>query len=411
MPSAVGFVLKGYPRLSETFVAQEIRALEQRGLAIRIYSLRHPTDRATHPVNAEIVAPVCYLPEYLHQEPARTLRAWRAARREPGYAAAYRAWRADLARDRTRNRVRRFGQALVLAHELAPDIDRLHAHFLHTPASVTRYAAMIRGLPWSVSAHAKDIWTSPEWEIAEKLADCAWATTCTATNQRHLASLAPAGRVSLDYHGLDLNRFPPPQDRRAARDGSDPGDPVRLLSVGRAVEKKGYDDLLAALAALPEGIAWRLDHIGGGERLAHLKADAAARGIADRITWRGSQPQQIVAEAYRDADLFVLACREAANGDRDGLPNVLMEAQSQGLPVLSTRFSAVPELIENEVTGQLVEPGDRQALSAAIGAMVAAPELRARLGQAGQDRVRSRFALEQCIGGLASRFGVARAAA
>src|SRR5690242_14028287 len=145
----VAFVLKGYPRLSETFIAQEIRALEQRGLDIRIVSLRHPTDRAVHPVHREIRAPLLYLPEYLHQEPRRVLRAWRKLRRHPRYPLLRRAFLADLRRDPTRNRVRRFGQALVLAAELAPGVERLHAHFLHTPASVARYAALLLDLPWS----------------------------------------------------------------------------------------------------------------------------------------------------------------------------------------------------------------------------------------------------------------------
>ena len=187
----VAFVLKGYPRLSETFIAQEIAALEQRGLDIAIVSLRWPTDRARHPVHERIRAPVLYLPEYLKDAPRRVLAGWRMARRLPGYGAARRAWLADLVRDPTPNRIRRWGQALVLAAELPPDIDHLHAHFLHTPASVARYAAIMRGLRWSVSAHAKDIWTIPEWEKRGKLAGAAWAVTCTGDGRDHLAALAP----------------------------------------------------------------------------------------------------------------------------------------------------------------------------------------------------------------------------
>ena len=187
----VAFVLKGYPRLSETFIAQEIAALEQRGLDIRIVSLRHPTDRARHPLHDRIRAPVLYLPEYLKDEPRRVLAGWRAVRELPGYRAARRAWLADLARDPTPNRVRRWGQALVLAAELSADIGHLHAHFLHTPASVARYAAIMRRLPWSVSAHAKDIWTIPDWEKRGKLAGAAWAVTCTSHGRDHLAELAP----------------------------------------------------------------------------------------------------------------------------------------------------------------------------------------------------------------------------
>ena len=144
----VAFVLKGYPRLSETFIAQEIAALERRGLDIRIVSLRHPTDRVRHPIHDQIRAPVLYLPEYLKDEPRRVLAGWHRARILPGYRSARRVWLADLSRDPMPNRVRRWGQALVLAAELPADIFHLHAHFLHTPASVARYAAMLRGLPW-----------------------------------------------------------------------------------------------------------------------------------------------------------------------------------------------------------------------------------------------------------------------
>ena len=187
----VAFVLKGYPRLSEAFIAQEIAALERRGLDILIVSLRRPTEDRLHPVHREIRAAVHYLPEYLYREPLRVMRAWLTVRKSPAYAAARAQWLRDLARDPTPNRIRRFGQALVLAAELPCDVGRLHAHFLHTPASVARYAAILRELPWSGSAHAKDIWTTPEWEKREKLAACDWLVTCTRANHAHLAALAP----------------------------------------------------------------------------------------------------------------------------------------------------------------------------------------------------------------------------
>jgi glycosyltransferase involved in cell wall biosynthesis len=392
----VAFVLKGYPRLSETFIAQEIRSLERRGLEIRLYSMRRPTDGKRHPVHDEIAAPVVYLPEYLYQEPARVFRSWRKARRLPGYAEARRIWRRDLARDRTPNRIRRFGQACVLAAELPAEIARIHAHFLHTPASVARYAALMRGLPWSVSAHAKDIWTTPDWELAEKLAGADWAVTCTRAGHTRLAALAPeAGRVSLAYHGLDLARFPPPAALRPPRDGADAAAPVVILSVGRAVPKKGFDTL-----------AWRFAHIGGGPELPRLKAEAERLGIADRIAWKGSQAQAAVLEAYRRADLFALASRVADDGDRDGLPNVLMEAQSQALPCIATDVSAIPELIEDGETGLLVPPGDAAALAAGLEHLIREPGLRARLGGAGQARVCAAFDHEHAIGDLARRFGL-----
>jgi glycosyltransferase involved in cell wall biosynthesis len=406
----VAFILKGYPRLSETFIAQEIHALEQRGLDILIVSLRHPTDRTVHPVHEQVKAPRLYLPEYLHQEPLRVWRGWWRARRLPGYKAARRAWLADLRRDPTPNRVRRFGQALVLAAELPPEINRLHAHFLHTPASVTRYAATMTGLPWSFSAHAKDIWTTPDWEKREKLADAQWAVTCTASGHAHLAALAPdAERVALCYHGIALDRFPPPPSRLRDNDGSDPAHPVTLLSVGRAVAKKGYDDLLAALASLPGDLHWRLVHIGGGALAGELKKDAARYGIAEHIEWRGARPQPEVLAAYRAADLFVLAAKIGPDGDRDGLPNVLVEAQSQGLACISTHLSGIPELIEHGVTGLLVPPGDPAELAAALAQLIVHPQERARLGAAGEARVRAAFDADRATEALAQRFGLAPA--
>lgn len=409
MATAVAYVLKGYPRLSETFIAQEIRALERRGLDIRLFSLRRPTDAAVHPIHQEITAPVVYLPEYLREEPRRVLRGWRQARGLSGYRRALAVWRRDFRRDPTANRARRFGQAAVLAAEMPVDIDHLHAHFLHTPASVTRYAAIMLDRPWSVSAHAKDVWTIPGWEKREKLQDCRWAASCSRVNTEHLASLAPVPeRVRLIYHGLDLARFAPPlrSPPPTARDGCDRRDPVRLISVGRAVEKKGYDVLIAALARLPAALSWRLVHIGDGERLPELKRQAAAAGVGARIDWLGARPHGDVVTALRAADLFVLAPKIAPNGDRDGLPNVLLEAQSQGLACVATAISAIPELVEDGRSGLLVPPNQPAALADALARLIALPDLRARLGSAGQDRVRTAFAMEPGIDQLAGLFGL-----
>ena len=401
----VAFVLKGYPRLSETFIAQEIHGLERLGLDIEIVSLRRPTDAARHPIHDDIAAPVRYLPEYLRDEPGRVARAWRRTRRLPGYARARAAWLADLKRDRTPNRARRFGQALVLADELDPRIGHIHAHFLHTPASVARYASLLRELPWTVSAHAKDIWTTPDWEKREKLESCRWAVTCTAANAAHLAALAPPERVDLVYHGYDPARFPARPPPPAMRDGRDPEQPVRLLSVGRAVVKKGYDVLLAALAALPDGLHWRFAHVGGGPLAAALAGRAREFGLGARIVWCGPLAHDRVLAHYRDSDLFVLPSRIAADGDRDGLPNVLMEAQSQSLACVATRLSGIPELIEDGVTGRLVPAGDRDALTRALAELMTRPARRRALAQAGAARVRRDFDCTAGIAALADRFG------
>ena len=406
----VAFVLKGYPRLSETFIAQEILALERLGLEILIVSLRHPTDRATHPIHRQISAALLYLPEYLHRELARIWRGWLHSRRLPGYSAARAAWLSDLRRDPTPNRIRRFGQALVLAAELPHDIGHVHAHFLHTPASVARYTALLTGLGWTASAHARDIWTLPEWEKRTKLAEAEWIVTCTEIARSHLAGLmSRPDAVCLCYHGLDLERFAAPPRGANRRNGSDPHQPVVILSVGRAVVKKGYDDLLEALALLPADLEWRFVHIGGGALAAALRLQAELFGLSRRIDWRGAMPQPEVLAAYREADLFVLASKVAKDGDRDGLPNVLIEAQSQRLACVSTDVSAIPELIEQNVTGLLVPSGNPIALAEALERLIRHPEERARLGAAGEHHVRRHFSMEAGINLLATRFGLTSA--
>jgi glycosyltransferase involved in cell wall biosynthesis len=401
-PQRIAVVVKGWPRLSETFIAQELHALERRGLALLIVSLRHPTDRAVHALHREIAAPVLYLPEYLYQEPLRVLRAWWRMRRTPRYRATRALWLADLWRDRTPNRIRRFGQALVLAAEMPADIGVVYAHYAHTPGSVARYAAALSGRGWCLSAHAKDIWTTPAWELREKLLDCQWTTTCTAGHAAHLRALAPDAEIMLTYHGLDPRRFPAP-DRGLGPDGGDPARPVRLLGVARAVPKKGIDVLLAALAMLPKSLAWRYEHVGGGPLLGELQAEAERLGVADRITWRGALAADGVLEAYRAADLFVLASQVAPDGDRDGLPNVLLEAGGMELAMVASRIAAVPELIEDGINGSLVPPGDPAALASALAALIADPAARLRLGQAARARVLERFAMAPGIDRLAAR--------
>jgi glycosyltransferase involved in cell wall biosynthesis len=381
--------------LSETFVAQELVALERRGIPLVVVSLRRPYDALTHPVHGALRAPVRYLPEYLHEAPGRVLAGHaRALRRAPGrYLAAAGAWLADLLRDPTPGRGRRFGQAGVLAAELPAGARHLHAHFLHTPASVTRYAARMAGCSFSLSGHAKDVWTTPGWELAAKLREARVTVTCTAQNRDRLARLAPGARVELVYHGLDRGRFPPPPAGAGSRrDGRDPADPVRLLAVGRFQPKKGFDVLLDALARVRPHVT--LTVVGYGPLGPRLREQAGRLGLEGRLRWAGALDQPAVLAAYRASDVFVLAPRVAPDGDRDGLPNVLVEALSQALPVVTTRVAAIPELVTDGVHGRLVPPEDPDALAGALEALAADPDLRARLGAAGAARVAAAWDVE-----------------
>jgi glycosyltransferase involved in cell wall biosynthesis len=385
-------ILKGYPRLSETFIAQELLGLERAGFDLTLISMRKPTDKKRHPIHDEIKARVVYLPEYLHEEPIRVFRAFMAGRRKPNFRPLLQRFWKDLRRDISRNRIRRLGQALVLAHEWPDAGEWLHAHFIHTPASVARYASIMTDVPWTCSAHAKDIWTSPDWELIEKLGEARWSVTCTRAGFEHMRELTSRKeQVHLSYHGLDLTRFGYFSGVRPSRDGSDASNPVQILSVGRAVPKKGYDILLQALALLPARLHWRFVHIGGGDELAWLKPLAAKLGIAERITWKGALAQEEVLQHYRSADMFALACRVAADGDRDGLPNVLVEASSQNLVCISTNISGIPELLTGGENGFVVPPEDPRLLAVALERAIREPDLRYRLGKAAEKRVREQF--------------------
>jgi glycosyltransferase involved in cell wall biosynthesis len=256
------------------------------------------------------------------------------------------------------------------------------------------------GIPWSTSAHAKDIWITPDWEKREKLASMDWLVTCTETGHRVLAALAPTPeKTALVYHGLDFTRFPEPPARAPKSQG-----PYTLLSVGRLVPKKGYGGLIAALARLPEDLDWRFRHVGGGPLKDALQAEARRLGIADRITWLGAKPQETVLAEYRSADLFVLNSRIAEDGDRDGLPNVLMEAQSQRLAVIATNLAGIPELVIDGETGALVPANDPAVLARAIARLLRDVGLRDRLAAAGCARVSSLFSMERGIIDLERRF-------
>ena len=400
----VACIVKGYPRLSETFIAQEIHALEQAGIDIIIYSLRHPTDKSIHPIHKKISAKVHYLPEYIYQHPIRFIRALLRALFNIKFYKLSLLFLKDLSRDLSTNRCRRFSQALVLANEIDPDRDWLYAHFLHTPASVTRYTSILMNLPWSCSAHAKDIWTTSKWDLKEKLSELQWLVSCTNSNVNYLKSLSrQPEKVELLYHGLDLSRFPDPGSQSPQNDSHE-NQPLQILSIGRAVNKKGYDVLLNALAQLPQGLNWHFCHIGGGPLLDELKTLAIDLKIDYRIDWLGAQNFQTVLSRYEMADIFVLASRIDEDGDRDGLPNVLMEAMTQAIPCVATNISGIPELITDQVNGCLVEAENSQQLSAAIGELMLNPQLRENLGHKGYETVKQHFSLQANITSLVKKF-------
>lgn len=398
MPAKVGFILKGYPRLSETFIAQEIHLLEERGLELEIYSLRAPREEARHPVHAKIRAAVTYIPEYVQLRDLGAVLA--TARRFPAafLGALAHALGKSLAR-RKRSPLKRLWQAawLVRQRGLAAghSVEHFHSHFAHTPTELAFYLARITGFTYSISAHAKDIYTSTPEELRERVQAARFLMTCTKFNAERLAEIvgpAHAPKVHEVYHGVDLHNFAPVVREASAFP------PRRLLTVARLVEKKGYDDVLKALALLKaRGLELPYDIYGAGELREQVKAWIAELGLGSQVTLHGSVTQPVVLEAYRRGGVFVLGSFETANGDRDGIPNSMAEAMSMELPVVATNVSGIPELLEHERTGLLCPARAPEALANAIARLYTEPGLGARLGAAAREKVAHVFDAHRCI--------------
>ena len=396
----VAYLLKRFPRLSETFILHEILELERQGLDLHLFSIMNPGEEMVHADVARVRAPVTYLPAGWPAIGAM-LRAHlalvrRGPRRYVGVGAyALQRRRATPFHQRLAT-VKHFWRAGWLARELEQaGVTHLHAHFAHGPASVAHFVHLLTGLPYSVTAHAKDIYTSPPDRLALRLRAARFVVTCTGYNAQYLAGLmgtAAAQRLHRIYHGVDLHKFGP--NSCTAPGSRTPGDTPTILAVGRLVEKKGYPYLIDACRLLIDrGYDVRLRIVGGGEMKEALRRHIAEVGLDERIELLGARPQDEVIELYRTATVFALPCVVLDNGDRDGIPNVLVEAMRLGLPVVSTAVSGIPELVVDEETGLLVPPRDTGALESALARLLDDAELRARLAAGAAHRVAHEFDL------------------
>jgi glycosyltransferase involved in cell wall biosynthesis len=376
-------LVNGFPRLSETFVLHELLELERQGLRLHVIALRRPEETVVQEATRRLQAEVEYLPDLSEAAPRLALRVAHAALllRRP---AAYLHGLAEViaSPDFSRTNLRR---SVLLAHRLARlGAPALYVHFAHKPATLGRFAALLAGIPYALSAHAKDIWLTPPRELARKVRDAEVVLTCTAEGHRHLLELS-AGRtpIALAYHGVEVAA-------RSRADARGPGAPV-VLSVGRMVEKKGYDVLLRAAALVHRrGVDFRLRIVGEGVEWARLQRLVHELGLTDRVTFLGPQSEAEVQVEYERADAFALACRELENGDRDGIPNVLLEAMAHALPVVATRCAGVLEAVGEE-SALLAPQDDPATMAAQLEHLLLDAALREQLGTAAQAQVRERF--------------------
>ncbi len=392
----MGMVLKGYPRISETFISNEIRLLEEQGLTVHIFSMRNPRESFTHKSVESIRAEVTYLPTefWLHLHRLFWPNVLTARRFRSGYLGALcLAWRRFL-RNRNPITFKHFFQAAYLVHHTqGKNIAHLHAHFAHSPTSVAMFASEISGIPFSFTAHAKDIYTSDRLQLAEKIEKAAFVVTCTQYNKAYLEDLVDHRQeVHCVYHGIDLALF------FAHKVARTPSPPYTFITIARFVEKKGIPDILAALALLAgEGFPFRYLLIGDGDDKEQITARIGDLGLTERVTLAGTLAHEQVLEMFQQADCFVLGCRIAKSGDRDGIPNVLAESMALGVPVVGTRVSGIPELVEHEVTGMLADASNPQELAHTLKRIVTDQGLRQRIIPAAREQVSRVFDNKQLI--------------
>jgi glycosyltransferase involved in cell wall biosynthesis len=399
----LGMILKGFPRISEAFISNEILLLENLGFNIHVFSMRQPRENFTHQSVTRIRAGVDYLPETLLKPLPRLLyhNCLLAAQRPQAYAAAFKIATQRFLRTRKSATLKHLFQAGYLVHHLLPGrkIVHWHAHFAHSPASLAMFASLLSGLPFSFTAHAKDIYTSDPRQLRDKMVRARFVVTCTEYNRRYLQQLpggspSPIHRV---YHGIDTKLFSTgPADLCLA------DQPYRLLTVARLTAKKGLPSVYRALKMLnAKGVPFVHTLIGDGEDRAKVLSLIKELDLNGRTRWLGTQPHDVVLKHYRQAHLFVLGCEVAADGDRDGIPNVLLESMAMGVPVVATHVSAIPEIVETEKSGLLVAPGQPRQLAQAMLRMLTDGELRSRVIPAARQRVLQDFDNQALIAQLA----------
>lgn len=390
----VGYVLKMYPRFSETFIVTELLAMQANGIDLEVFSLRPPVDGRFHGSLAHLRAPVTYVRSSGIGIPDvwDTMRAGHAAFPEFDEHVA------DLLAADARDAVQAVELALAVRER---GVTHLHAHFASLPTTVARLAARLTDITYSVTAHAKDIFHEDidPAELRRKLEDAHEVITVSDFNLAFLCEKygTSARRARRVYNGLDLDSFP----------YSEPAErPAVIAAVGRLVEKKGFSDLLdAALIMRESGRAFSIELVGTGAEEPALRAQVDRLGLGDRVRMHGALPQAEVGRIVGGAAAFAAPCVVGADGNRDGLPTVLLEAMALGTPCVATPVTGIPEVVEDDHTGLIVPEHDPVALADALGRLLDDPGLRTDLARAARKRIETDFDCRRQAELVADSFG------
>lgn len=414
----IAYIMKEYPRLSETFITNEIALLEKMGLHIQVFSVKKPAAASKqHAAANALRSEVIYLPPVTSLS-GSSLLGWLwvnspkfikshfclLKRRPKAYLAAWfqavkmtLRYRSGLFEKPKKAFIKEFLQAGDIARRVLESgrIRHLHGHFCHGSTTITMFVSQLTNIPFSFTAHAKDIYLpklNPGDLLQRKLACAKFVVTCTGANQAYLSELCGGHRpIHTIYHGLDTDVF-----KALERDGRSQERPM-ILSVGRFVEKKGFVYLVKACKVLKDkGYDFECRIVGEpDEQTEVIEKLIQELGLQEHLSISGGVTQEALRAIYGECAMFVLPCQIVNNGDRDGIPNVLVEAMAMEIPVISTFISGIPELIENGLDGLLVPQQDVSALACALETYLKDPELRMKLGRAGREKVRARFHSEK----------------
>lgn len=402
--TTIAYLAPELPALSATFVYEELLGLERRGLRVVPIGVRAPAAPAR---GQEALAARTAL---LYDRPAAAM-AWQALCALPGFGGgtlkAVGALLADMLRvGPWRITAWKLAYQCLMGARLAGILRRercthLHVHFAHTPAQIAMYASAFAGVPFTVMAHANDIFERGLL-LPQKARRAVRLLTISRFNREHLRAVGVDDeRIAVVRCGVSF----------AAREDSPDFTAKPRYRVGtlcRLVEKKGVDDLLRAVALLQGRPEVELQVAGDGPLGPALEALARELGIADRVRFLGPVAHDAVTDWLRSLDLFAIACKADANGDMDGIPVALMEAMSQRVPVLSTRLSGIPELVIHERTGLLAAPADPASLAAEMRRLLGDAPLCSRLTQAAVHHVQAEFGLEANLDRLLAHIAPAR---
>lgn len=398
----IGYMLRMYPRFSQTFVVNEILELERQDVDVKILSLRKPTDGRFHESLSRVCATADYLPEHIGQAPRKILKVHLDAL---GVMPS-RYWRSLLAmlRHTGADWIDFWQAALVLRWARKNKLDHVHVHFGAHEASVAYLAYLMGGLSYSLTLHAFDIFRSTVDRklLTRKINGSRFTVTVSQYNRNHLLESLDGvdpNKIRVNYNGIDLERF--------RGDGSF-RQPHSILSVGRLIEKKGFIHLIRAVAQLrSRGVPAVCRIIGEGREERRLREAIRQLGLKNTVELAGPLPQRQVRKLLAESACFVLPCVYAADGNVDALPTVLLEAMACECPCVSTTVSGVPEIIEHGYSGLLVPPNDDDALADAMAQILEDSQLSARLARNGRQKAESCFDVRQAVGQMRTWFSEA----